>query len=127
MNTNNLSSAALAEIRAVRDKRIGLLSIMAREFSRQFYHSKEWQQVRQSILMRDHYLCVKCGKPAEEVHHIIHLTPENINDKMISSGADNLISLCGLCHKHIHGYGQSKHSDVLPEIAFDDEGNPITI
>ena len=30
--------------------------------------------------MRDRYMCTRCGRPAEEVHHIKHLTPENIND-----------------------------------------------
>ena len=67
---------------------------MAREFSSSFYHSKEWKKVRKYVLMRDKYLCQKCGAPAEEVHHIIHLTPENITDMSIALNPDNLIALC---------------------------------
>ncbi len=55
-------------------------------------------------MRRDHYLCVDClraGKitPAEEVHHIIALTPQTVNDPMISLRLDNLKSLCRECHK----------------------------
>lgn len=100
---------------------------MAREFSKKFYDSKEWKKTRQLILMRDNYLCVLCGMPAEEVHHKIHLTPENINNPRIAIHEDNLISLCGLCHKRIHNGNKAKDIDVLPLIAFDDDGNPVIV
>ena len=75
---------------------------MARDFAKAFYNSKEWRVVREYILMRDKYLCTNCGNPAEEVHHIIHLTPENITDINISLNAENLTSLCKDCHFGIH-------------------------
>lgn len=75
---------------------------MAQKFSKAFYNSKEWQSVRSYCLMRDKYLCVHCGKPAEEVHHKIHLTPQNIGDKSISLNADNLVCLCKDCHFEQH-------------------------
>ena len=75
---------------------------MAREFSKAFYHSKEWQQVREYVLMRDSYLCRICGQPAEEVHHKIHLTPGNLYDPRVSLNPDNLISLCKDCHFKEH-------------------------
>ena len=75
---------------------------MAREFSKAFYNSKEWQATREYILKRDLYMCVKCGKPAEEVHHKIKLTPSNIDDVNVTMKADNLISLCKDCHFEIH-------------------------
>lgn len=71
---------------------------MAREFSKPFYNSKEWQMTRDYILKRDNYLCVKCGAPAEEVHHIIHLSPKNIGDPSITMSPGNLVSLCKTCH-----------------------------
>ena len=40
--------------------------------------------------------------PAQEVHHIIELTPENINDPSIALNPDNLISLCKSCHSIRH-------------------------
>ena len=75
---------------------------MAREFSKAFYHSKQWQQVREYVLMRDSYLCRICGQPAEEVHHKIHLTPENLYDPRVNLNPDNLISLCRECHFKEH-------------------------
>lgn len=75
---------------------------MAQKFSKPFYNSKEWQRVRDYIMKRDKYLCAVCGKPAEEVHHIVKLTPRNINDVNISLNPDNLISLCRDCHFDQH-------------------------
>lgn len=75
---------------------------MAREFAKAFYRSKEWRVVREFCLKRDKYICQNCGEPAEEVHHIKHLTPQNISDASISLNPNNLKSLCSECHKHIH-------------------------
>lgn len=83
---------------------------MAREFSKSFYNSKEWQITRDYILKRDKFLCQDCGRAASEVHHIIHLTPDNIGDVSVTMGADNLVSLCRECHfarhKGEHGRGR---------------------
>lgn len=109
---------------------------MAREFAKAFYKSKLWQDTREVILKRDRYLCrtVGCYNPAEEVHHIKHLTPENLNDPNVSVNPANLISLCGECHKAIHkkdkvaGLKQrAKRQDILPEIIFDENGYPIPV
>lgn len=85
---------------------------MAREFSKAFYNSKEWAQVREAVMMRDKYLCQHCGKPATEVHHIIHLSPENIGDMSIALNMDNLVALCRDCHfeehRGEHGNGRTK-------------------
>lgn len=75
---------------------------MSRGFSKAFYNSKEWQRCREYVLRRDNYLCVKCGRPAEEVHHIIHLTPQNIGDVSVTLNPDNLICLCRECHFKEH-------------------------
>lgn len=76
--------------------------------------------------MRDKYLCVNCGKPAEEVHHKIHLTPQNIGDKSISLNPNNLICLCKDCHFEQHRTdrikGLSKHKDDDYEYEFDSNG-----
>lgn len=98
---------------------------MAREFSRAFYKSKEWQEVRRYCLMRDNYLCQKCGQPAEEVHHIIHLSPENVFDTSITLNPSNLVCLCKACHFAEHYADKAKghmKNDVLPDYIFDDNG-----
>ena len=76
--------------------------VMAREFSKAFYNSIEWRTVREYCLLRDHHACVKCGRPAEEVHHKIRLTPDNIHDVFITLNPDNLICLCHDCHMKEH-------------------------
>lgn len=102
---------------------------MAREFAKSFYSSEEWKTEREYILKRDNYLCVKCGAPAEEVHHKIHLTPQNINDASISLNPDNLISLCKDCHFAEHKIDKArgireanKIIDCNEEYEFDENG-----
>ena len=82
-----------------------------KEFAKRFYKSSAWQKCRAMVWSRDHGLCVDCMKrgmvtPAEEVHHIIELTPENIDDPSVTLNMDNLVSLCRECHqaRHEHGY-----------------------
>ena len=72
---------------------------MAKEFAKQFYKSKAWRNTRAYVLRRDLFCCHDCGDRATEVHHIIELDPDNINDPNISLNPDNLMSLCGICHK----------------------------
>ena len=98
---------------------------MARAFAKQFYDSEEWAGVRKAALIRDGYLCVKCGNPAEEVHHIIHLTPENIGDPKVTMNLDNVISLCKDCHFAQHRKDKAdgirkKHG--IPLYHFDENG-----
>ena len=110
---------------------------MAREFAKKFYKSKEWQGVRGNVLRRDNYLCRHCGNPAEEVHHIIHLKPDNISNPMIALHEDNLLSLCTDCHFKVHREDikqkviKTNKSRRKPEVRdgymFDNEGNIIPI
>lgn len=97
---------------------------MARNFSKSFYNSKEWAAVRSAVLMRDRYLC-RCGKPATEVHHIVHLTPDNANDPSVSMNMANLVSLCRDCHfeehRGEHAQGREKN-ESLPQYVFDANG-----
>ena len=71
---------------------------MARDFAKQFYRGKTWRQARALALRRDMYTCQDCGGRAREVHHIVELSPDNIDDPAIALGADNLMSLCTACH-----------------------------
>ena len=97
---------------------------MARNFAKAFYNSPEWQKVREAALMRDRYLCVRCGRPAEEVHHKKHLTADNIGDVSVSLNLDNLESLCKDCHfashRGEHGNGLKNEEDY--SYMFDENG-----
>ncbi len=80
---------------------------MAKEFSKAFYNSDAWDKARRLALSRDNFLCQDCLNngyitEAEEVHHITELTPENINDPSITTGLNNLVSLCHNCHTARH-------------------------
>lgn len=77
-------------------------------WAKKFYKSLAWQRCRDSVMKRDHHLCVDCLKegritPAEEVHHIIELTPDNVWNPSISLSHSNLVSLCRECHAKRHG------------------------
>lgn len=91
--------------------------IMAKEFSKAFYNSEAWDKARRLALSRDNFLCQDCLNngyitSAEEVHHIIELTPENINDPSITTGLNNLVSLCHVCHTKRHSPSHVKRYSV---------------
>lgn len=67
-----------------------------------FYKSAIWIKVRENALRRDNYLCVECGRPAEVVHHIKHLSLANVDDPNVSLNLSNLKSLCSDCHFKEH-------------------------
>ncbi|MCR4813286.1 MAG: HNH endonuclease [Lachnospiraceae bacterium] len=97
---------------------------------RKFYKSKQWISVRDYVLMRDKYLCTKCDKPAEVVHHVIHLTENNVDTWEISLNPDNLVSLCAECHfnehRGEHGKGRQAHEHDEPyPYTFDENGQII--
>lgn len=97
---------------------------VAHSFSLAFYTSKAWRSVRREVMRRDSYTCRDCSSRAEECHHIIPLTPSNIDDYSISLNPDNLVGLCHTCHTRItKGYT----GDVAAEYSFDDDGNVIQV
>mgnify|MGYP002513801129 CR=1 FL=1 len=55
-------------------------------YAETFYKSKRWQDCRNSYMKKVGGLCELCMKegkitPAEEVHHKVHLSSQNINEK----------------------------------------------
>ncbi len=52
----------------------------------------EWQQRRKKYIQA-HPLCVRCGKPTQQVDHII---PKSRGGSNLDA---NLQALCGYCHK----------------------------
>ena len=91
---------------------------MAKAFSRQFYNSKAWLITRKEVLRRDAYTCHDCGGRATEVHHIVELTPNNIDVWDVALSPDNLQSFCYSCHsKTTH-----KTGEVMDGFFFDEQG-----
>ena len=72
-----------------------------------FYTSRAWRKCRIAVLKEHGGLCQICiGKgliePAVEVHHIIPLTADNIDDPRITLDSRNLMALCDACHEEQH-------------------------
>lgn len=92
-----------------------------KDYAKWFYKSTAWKKCRQSYYVFRHGLCERCQQPGDVVHHITHITPENINDPSITLSHDNLELLCHECHNHHHKAGDSVREDVM----FDEQGNLI--
>lgn len=80
-----------------------------------FYKSTMWQSCRDSVIRRDAFLCVDCLKSgryntAEIVHHVLPITPGNIDNPNITLNPENLVSLCRECHALRHGARQRRYT-----------------
>ena len=105
---------------------------------RTFYKSKAWNIVRLNIWREQHCLCYLCKKPVYVkglsddipkekrrrgiVHHIEHLTEENVFNPEITLDEKNLVGVCKDCHeKKCHNQVKSTRETIM----FDEDGNPI--
>lgn len=105
---------------------------MAREFAKSFYHSKTWKKTRDSYAKSQHWLCERCARNGTLslgtiVHHIEHLTPENINNTDISLSFSNLELVCRKCHAELHPEIYTNKDEEQTRYAFDDEGNLVDL
>lgn len=72
-------------------------------------------------------MCERCYhhgflNPAKVVHHITHVSPENVDDPSVTLNLDNLMRLCQDCHAAVH----SKNADIGPRrYRFDENGNLV--
>ena len=87
---------------------------MAREFSKAFYKSAAWKSCRESYYRSRGGLCEECLRhglirSGEEVHHVVALTPDNINDPNVSLNWDNLCLLCHDCHMKRHAKHEKRY------------------
>lgn len=102
----------------------GLVSgaaIVMQDYAKTFYKSKAWQACRASYLKQARGLCEQCLKrglytPADTVHHITHITPQNINDPSVTLNTDNLMALCRDCHAEQHRTKRRYKVDALGRV-----------
>ncbi|MQB65568.1 HNH endonuclease [Limosilactobacillus reuteri] len=85
-----------------------------------FYRTKQWQDLRQRILDRDHYICRYCGQSNSKT--VDHIVPIEF-DPMCKASIDNLTTICRRCHRaktqweqYYYGTGQGHHRQNVPEI-----------
>lgn len=86
-----------------------------------FYHSPMWKRAQRAKRLQARGICEKCGKAGWEVHHIVPLTDENVDDPNVAIGMDNLMLLCTSCHNAMRAPSGGVRSDV----SFDAQGNVI--
>lgn len=80
--------------------------MMGKSVSGRFYHTKTWQNCRQSYLVT-HSLCERCLArglivPAKIVHHKTYLDDATVNIPELALNHDNLEALCMDCHNKEH-------------------------
>ena len=96
--------------------------IELKEYAEEFYKSKTWQKCRESYSKSVGGLCEDCMAkgiitPGDTVHHIKHITPQNISNAMITLDWNNLRLVCRDCHAKEH----SSHKDRRYSV--DENGN----
>lgn len=95
---------------------------MAQDFAYDFYHSRAWKECRAAFGESRHWLCERCGKPGRIAHHRIYLTPDNIDNPLITLAWTNLELLCWPCHNDEH---LVTVQTTRPGFAFDAEGRLV--
>ena len=94
---------------------------MALEYSKSFYNSSQWKKLRLYVCQSRHWTCEECGEYGDQVHHIIEITPDNINDPNITLNEDNLQLLCEECHNS----KRRTEIDIEDGLKFDEFGNLV--
>lgn len=94
-----------------------------KEYAEKFYKGKAWKKCRASYVSYrtgvDGGVCERCkGKLGYIVHHIKPITPQNIDNPLITLNHDNLMYVCKDCHEILH-------RPKTLTCAFDSFGNPI--
>lgn len=94
-----------------------------------FRNSRRWRKAAAAYAKKKCYICEKCNnlylnpdiKPIYkqlQVHHIIPLTHDNVDDPDISLNEKNFMLLCLHCHNAERGRGDV----VAPGLEFDENG-----
>ena len=75
---------------------------MAKEFAKEFYNSTAWKVCREAYKHKAKYLCERCGRPGEIVHHKKRVTPLTVDNPEVTLNFSNLELLCRDCHAKEH-------------------------
>ena len=64
----------------------------------------------------DTILCELCGKPSNEIHHIVPRSRFGSKNAEQKDSPDNLVALCVKCHQDAHGPASRDIRQQLKEI-----------
>lgn len=103
---------------------------MAKEFAKVFYKNRQWRKCRESYIAKrraiDGGMCEECGERlGYYVHHTVLLTPENIEDPMVSLNHDKLEYVCKHCHDREEGHFLDRGEKKEKRFSFDESGCPV--
>ncbi|MFT9040166.1 MAG: HNH endonuclease signature motif containing protein [Schleiferilactobacillus harbinensis] len=63
-----------------------------------FYHSKQWERVRDAVYARDGATCQSCGNVVQDRKIIDHIIPRRLCSAEEALDSSNLWCLCSKCH-----------------------------
>lgn len=91
-------------------------------YAEKFYKSQRWQDTRNAYASSVGGLCERCKakgiiNAGEIVHHIKHITPDNIHDPCITLDWNNLMLVCRDCHGELHAQEKRYSVDALGRVA----------
>lgn len=95
-----------------------------KEYAKDFYSSKKWKKTREAYWKQVGGLCENClkqgiYKPGVIVHHVEHITQENITNPEITLNFDNLKLLCRECHEKVHDKRKRRYKlDEMGRVIF---------
>lgn len=73
-----------------------------------FYHSKQWEHVRDAVYSRDMATCQSCGNVITDRKIIDHIIPRRLCSSQEALDSSNLWTLCPKCH-----YRKTKLEQVI--------------
>lgn len=88
-----------------------------KEYAESFYKSSAWKDCRAAYIKSVGGLCEDClargiYRPGVIVHHVKHITPENIKDPNITLDWNNLRYVCRDCHGEEHRKNKSRRYSI---------------
>lgn len=80
---------------------------MAEAWASSLYNTQMWRNFRNALIAERGSRCELCGRVITNdadlvAHHVIELTPENINDMKVALNPDNIKIICRDCHDIVH-------------------------
>jgi 5-methylcytosine-specific restriction endonuclease McrA len=85
-----------------------------------------WQAVRKAAASRDDGMCLRCARPATDVHHRQLKGMGGTSDEYRKYGLANTVCLCRSCHSHVHAHpAESYESGFLVHSWNDPEEVPL--
>ena len=75
-----------------------------------------WEKAKKACFERDEGKCRRCGREAQDCHHLKAKKMGGSGDEELKYGLANLVSLCRECHSwiHLHVAESRKQGWIVP-------------